>query len=403
MKNFYKRLGIQFFSASRISEIKKRLAEIQTEAEKPDADLAALEAEADSLIDERKKLNDAAEQRSNLLNKLAGGQVGIVTRRFATLEQQEEQNYTVNSEEYRSAWLKNLYCSNTQYTPNFTEQEKRAFTTVADSAGAAIPTQVSNTIIEKVNQLAPLLSEINLLKVPGSVTVPVEDEVADAKAHTENSTINADNDTLDKITLFGYEITKLVSISKSVALMTISAFETWLTNSIAKKIAKQISNVILYGSGTNEGKGIDTGITWTNDKNAIEVGAAASLSTENVLALIALLPGGYDANAKFIMSKKTLFTAFMPLQDKSKNDIVKNEGKNYYIYGYPVLLDERVKLNEAYLGDFYTIMGNMPEDINITSDFDVKSNSYDFLGCCMFDCKPSVAEAFVKLKKAAGG
>ena len=36
-----------------------------------------------------------------------------------------------------------------------------------------------------------------------------------------------------------------------------------------------------------------------------------------MLNLIALLPGGYDANACFLMSKKTLFTDFMPLQDKS--------------------------------------------------------------------------------------
>ena len=132
------------------------------------------------------------------------------------------------------------------------------------------------------------------------------------------------------------------------------------------------------------------GLIAVNDKAA----------TNDVLKLISLLPGGYDARAEFLMSKKTLFVDFMPLQDKSKNNIVTTEGKDYYIYGYHVVLDERIKDHEAYLGDLYTVVGNMPEDVTITSAFDINTNSYKFLGCAMFDCKPSMAEAFVKLKKA---
>ena len=120
-----------------------------------------------------------------------------------------------------------------------------------------------------------------------------------------------------------------------------------------------------------------------------------------MLDLIALLPGGYDAGAQFLMSKKTLFTDFMPLQDKSKNDLVRIEGGSYYIYGYPVLIDERIGDHEAYLADLSTVIGNMPEDVTITSMFDVKTNAFLFLGCAMFDCKPSQADAVRKLVKAS--
>ena len=78
-------------------------------------------------------------------------------------------------------------------------------------------------------------------------------------------------------------------------------------------------------------------------------------------------------------SKKTLFTDFMPLQDKSKNDLVRIEGGSYYIYGYPVLIDERIGDHEAYLADLSTVIGNMPEDVTITSTFDVKTNAFLFL------------------------
>lgn len=402
---FRKRLGLQFFAdnmPNTIEEIEQRLSAIQSELESPEANIEALSGEVDKLIVKRNQLKASAEQRSNLLNQIANITGGTP---FAGLnppqipEQRGNQEFTVASPEYRSAWLKNLHCSQV-YTPSLTEQEKRAFTTVNESAGAVVPTQVSNTIITKVKQFAPLLDKINLLKVPGNVTFAVEKDIKDAKAHTENANITPDADTLTKITLSAYEITKLVQVSKSVIMMSISAFESWLTDMIARKMAEQISKVILSGAGSTEGTGIENGITWTNDKNAVEVGAAASLENSHVTKLISLLPGQYDARAEFLMSKKTLFVDFMPLQDKSKNNIVTVEGKEYYIYGYHVVLDETIKEHEAYLGDIYTIIGNMPEDVNITSDFSIKDNSYLFLGCAMFDCKPSVAEAFVKLKKA---
>ena len=113
------------------------------------------------------------------------------------------------------------------------------------------------------------------------------------------------------------------------------------------------------------------------------------------------MPGGYDAGAEFIMSKKTLLTDFLPLQDKTKNDLVTKEGKNYFIQGYPVTLDERVTLHEAYLGDLYSgYYGNMPEEANVDGGFVRGSNNYEYLGACMFDGKPAIENAFVKIVKA---
>ena len=190
-----------------------------------------------------------------------------------------------------------------------------------------------------------------------------------------------------------------MQISKSVQKMAIDAFESWLTDMIAKKLAKQISATILTGSGSSQGKGIDKANTW-GAANSVTVAKAGTLTTQNVLDLIALLPGGYDAGASFLMSKKTLFTDFMPLQDKSKNDLVRIEGGSYYIYGYPVMLDERVADHEAYLANLSTVIGNMPEDVTITSDFDLTKNAFLFLGSAMFDCEPSRADAVRKLVKA---
>lgn len=402
-------IGLQFFAAppagDRLSQIEARLSQIRTEMDQEGADLEALSNEVDNLIAERGQLKQGAETRAALLRKIGTGTVGnpLPGMQLPGDPEQRSETYTLDSPEYRTAWIKSL--RNNAYVGTvdpLTDAEQRAFTTVAGSAGAAIPTQTANTILEKVTQYAPLLSKINLLRVPGMVTFAVEDTVNAAAYHTENDTISASNDKLKSITLSAYEITKLIPISKSVKLMSIPAFETWLVDSLARSIADKISETILLGTGSTQGTGLDKAATWDQSTNSVQIGSAASLTTADVLKLISLLPGGYDARAEFIMSKQTLFNDFMPLQDKSKNDIVVMSGGSYYIYGYPVQLDQRVKAHEAYLGDLYTVIGNMPEDVTVTSAFDIDTNSYKFLGCAMFDCKPSMSDAFVKLEKATG-
>ena len=393
---FRRRVGLQFFAgADRVTEIETRLSAIRTEMDAPDADLDALTAETDSLIAERKSLLDKAEQRRTLLGKIGSGEVGSEMRRFALEDQTpEERTYGFDSAEYRSAWLHTLMRC------DLTDVEQRAWSTATGSAGPVIPTQTANQILQKVHQYAPLLDKITLLHVPGNVTYAVEGEEPDAAYHTENEAIVPAETGLTSITLSAYEIVKLVQISKSVQKMAIDAFESWLTDMVAKKLAKQITATILNGTGSKQGKGIEKANTW-GAGNSVSVAKAGTLTTQNVLDLIALLPGGYDAGACFLMSKKTLFTDFMPLQDKSKNDLVRIEGGSYYVYGYPVLLDERVADHEAYLADLSTVIGNMPEDVTITSDFDLTKNAFLFLGCAMFDCTPSQADAVRKLVKSS--
>ena len=394
--NFRRRVGIQFFAGEdRLTQIEQRLAAIQTEMDAPDADLDALSTEADGLIAERNGLLAKAEQRRQLLGRIATGTAGTEVRRFPTAQPPEERTYTFDSSEYRTAWLHTLMRC------DLTETEQRAWTTATGSAGPAVPTQTANQIIEKVHQYAPLLDKITLLRVPGNVTFAVEGEEPDAAYHTENGDLTPSETGLTEITLSAYEVCKLVQISKSVQKMAIDAFESWLTDMVAKKLAKQITATILTGTGSSQGKGIEKANTW-GATNSVTVVSSGTLTTQNVLDLIALLPGGYDAGANFVMSKKTLFTDFMPLQDKSKNDLVRIEGGSYYIYGYPVLLDERVTDHEAYLVDLSTVIGNMPEDVTITSDFDLTKNAFLFLGSAMFDCQPAQADAVRKLVKATG-
>lgn len=382
----------------RIKEIEARLAAIKKEIEeRGDAmkaeEIDALEKETKELTEERAGLIAAAEKRNGILDNIAKG-AGIVSRTFEQKQDNADPDDPFGTPEYRSAWLKNL-----RRLP-LTDAEKRAYANASGTGAEVVPTQTANEIISKVKKLAPMLNEVTLLHVKGAVKFAVEGTNSNAAIHKENEAITAAADTLTTVTLTGYEIIKLVQISDTVMTMSIAAFESWIVDMLAEAIARKVEDFFINGTGSSQPKGIDKANTWIPE-NSVTVTKADSLTAANVQTLIGLLNAGYDRNAKFAMSKKTLFTDFMPLQDNSKNHIVTVQGNNYFVYGYPVLLSDYVKEHEAFLGDFKKVCANLAENINVKNAYDIDTNSYKYSGIAIFDCTPAIGEAFVKLAKAA--
>lgn len=372
----------------RMQEINARKAELRAMLQGTD------EVNLDEIEKELRELNDEFSQLEKRKATADGINAGVIpateiTNPVAARSESDDGG----EKEYRTAWLRNIRGL------ELSEAETRALTTATGSVGAAVPTITQNKIIEKVKQYCPLLDKIDLLRVPGGVKVPAEGTTTDAKTHAEGAVITADSDKLVDVVLAGYEVTKLVTISKSVEKMSIDAFENWLVNKISRKVAEQIGKLIIFGSGNSEAQGIDK-ITW-DATNSISVAKTGSLSAANVRALVALLNGGYDNGAEWLMSKATFFTDFHPLMDNSKDNIITEDNGVYRVMGYPVSFDDRITAHEAYLGNIYRgYLGNMPEDITVTSQFVTRENAYDFLGCAMFDGKVQAVEAFVKLVKA---
>lgn len=380
----------------RIKEIEARLAAIKKEIEeRGDAmkaeEIDALEKETKELTEERAGLIAAAEKRNGILDNIAKG-AGVVSRTFEQKQDNADPDDPFGTPEYRSAWLKNL-----RRLP-LTDAEKRAYANASGTGAEVVPTQTANEIISKVKKLAPMLNEVTLLHVKGAVKFVVEGTNNDAAIHTENAAITPAADTLTTVTLSGYEIVKLVQISDTVMTMSIAAFESWIVDMLAEAIARKVEDFFINGTGASQPKGIDKANTW-GAANSVTVAKSGSLTAANVQTLIGLLNAGYDRNAKFAMSKKTLFTDFMPLQDNSKNHIVTVQGNSYFVYGYPVLLSDYVKEHEAFLGDFKKVCANLAEDINVKNAYDIDTNSYKYSGIAIFDCTPAIGEAFVKLVK----
>lgn len=374
-----------------IEDVEKRMNEIRSIDLEKAENIEELTKEVDALTERRNALKEDASAKKELRAKIANGAVQTTViekpkeNRTMTLT---KENYRA-SEEYRSAFLNNLMGR------QLNEEQRAAFALAG--VDPVIPESMQTSIITKVKEYAPIISEITLLNVNGTVKFAVEGTVAGADLHTENAEITASTDTLVEVTLSTYEVTKLVQISDSVRTMTINAFESWLIDNLSESIAIKIESLIWNGTGSSQAKGINT-ITF-DAAHKVEVAKSASLTAQNVYDLFGKLKTGYARNAKIYMNRKTLFSDFLPLVDKNKNDLVVANSGTYYVLGTPVELTDSIADHEAIMFDPKKYVANMPENTNIKQSVDLRHNAYLYLGVAQFDGKPALEEAFVKLVK----
>ena len=368
-------------------QLEARLAELadETSEEKRDTlDNDALEARIEEMeairaeIEARRKAAAEERKKAEEASKMDGEKV---------IDERKEKPMERNSVEYRDLWVKNLQGT-------LTEEEARAYAAADDNN--AIPTIVSDAMFEKMKKVAPMLSEITLLRVAGNVKFVTEGVRNTAGKHTENSALAPAADTIVNVTLNGFEFMKVIQISRTAALMSVGAFQDLLVGLLAGDIARAIDNYII-NDATN---GI-AALTWTSDTNQI---VATSPKYGDVCDLIALLPAAYDAEAKFLVNKKTLYGTIAQIVDSVKNPIFVPDTVNGIggrLMGYPVIVDDYVSTANGamYLGKWTDVVGNLPEDIHVDRDESAgfTANAIVYRGISVFDSKPAKGDGIVRL------
>ena len=380
-------------SEMNMAQIKARLKELDAEVEamkEPDDVYAAIE-EKRSLLERKAELENI-QKRQETAKALNKGTVKP-DRTIEFFAKEKKNMFEINSHEYRSMWLKNLQ-------GRLTEEERAGFTQTSTYATNAIPTEVADKFFEKMKKLAPMLSEITLLRVAGNIQFVVEGTRNTAAQHTENAEISVSEDTTVKVTLGAFEFFKILAISESARNMSIDAFEGWLIEMLAGDIARAIDDYIINDS-TN---GIVAITPWSN--NANQILNTAGPTYKNICDLIALLPAAYDAEAKFLLHKKTLYGKIASVVDSAGRPIFvesPEQGLTGRIMGYPVLVDDYVTTanNAIYFGRWTDVVGNLSQDINVVSYPDYDHGQVKYRGGAFFDSKVAKNDGIVRFVTTA--
>lgn len=401
--------AFNYYRGKTVKEMEERAQAINASIDNdPNADIEAFNIELRGI----KEARENAELRSDA----AAAGLNLVTGRNLKGEDKKtfEGNDVVATPEYRSAFYKNLMgqklTANEQAAFNaVVEQRADAFSAATDVA-AAIPTQTLNEVIKKARTMGGLIAEARAFRMPTNIAIPVGTPSSNAAWHVEGAKVDSEKLTLGSVTFGGYEIIKIFSISAKVKTMTVSAFESYLVDELTNCVMGTINTALISGSGSGQGTGLETAITWVDTagatQNAVKVAKTADVSYKDVVAAVALMKRGYSQGAKWAMNNATLYNVFYGMEDNNKRPIFIADPKNESvgkILGFDVVIDDNIDDNVAYLGNYSKYLGyNMPMGIAIESsrESSFKNGLIDYRAMAIADCKPLLNEAFVKLYKA---
>lgn len=400
--------AFNFYRTKTVDEMIKRAAEIGAEIDSnPDADVEALNIELRGIKEARENVETRSEAKKTL--SFFEGMKKPVEKSF-------DAETVFDTPEYRSAFFK------TMLNQKLSEVEKRAFAVgmevaekrndaynTASNSAAVLPTATLNEIIKKARTIGGLLGECRAFNMPTKISIPIGTPATKAAWHTEAAAVESDNVSVAAVTFDGYEIMKIFSISEKARKMSISAFENYIIDELNACVMELLGYALINGSGSGEGTGLESGVTWVKTagatKNEVEIAAATDLTYADVVSVVALLKRGYAAGAKWAMNNKTLYTYFYGMTDENGRPLFISDPKSETIgkiLGFDVVIDDNIADGKAYLGNYAKYLGyNLPEGIVIESsrESSFKKGVVDYRAMAIADCKPLVADAFVRLHK----
>ena len=246
-----------------LEQINIRMAEIQTELETATGEqLTALEAEVETLTAERNRIQNEAQTRQQLRANIAAG---LVTG--TTIEQHEEEThmenrtFTLESEEYRSAFLRHLRGE------DMSDIERRAFTFLTTNTTAPLPTVMQNRIIDLIGEAHPIVADVYTMHSNAAISIPVAKSIAaDAGKTAEGAASNELELTFENINLSGDDYTANVKLSYKMQNMAIPAFEDYLITQISARLGSKLAAEIVANikAQMNASNKVASGVSYAN-------------------------------------------------------------------------------------------------------------------------------------------
>jgi HK97 family phage major capsid protein len=351
----------------RIDEINTRLSAINAEIDAASGDqLTALETEVADLTAERSRIQAEAQTRQQLRANIAAGNItGEVIEERTQEENNMENNFTLASEEYRSAFLRNLRGD------DMSEVEQRAFTFLTTNTTVPLPTVMQNRIIDLIGEAHPIVADVYTLHSNTAISIPVAKSIAgDAGKTAEGGESNQLQITFEDINLSGEDYTADVVLSYKMRNMAIPAFEDYLVTQISERLGAQIAAGIVANikAGIAEANTISTGVNYANI-------CAGFGELKRVGSLVV-----YG-------TRKGVYNKLVGMVDSNKRPIFQNPitaAAAGSILGATIKFDDAVGDNELLIGDPKKYLQNVVAPVMIETD---KVQGKPQLAYCGYTCQ----------------
>lgn len=358
-------------AARTMAELRSIREEIRGMIDQEGADLEALNEAVDLLDQRAAEMQQAAETRSALMARVAGGE-GTQVRGFDGEGRQRASVPGADSPEYRRAFLLNLMGRGEEMTA----EERAAYTHTTTNTSAVLPTTMIQGIWDLVSQEHCIMEDITIYRTGTIIEVVKHTAIVKGGADTVNeAAARADDEqnTFVKVTLSGKDFSKHVNISYALATMSVDGFEAYLTGEIGRELGRVLAEDV-----------VSTVKTGANAANKIETKTKDVLTFPDTVGALALLEH-VGSNIKLYMNRKTFYTRYVSLVDSTGQPIFQpsvREGEAGTLLGNPIRLEAACADDEVLILDPSCVVYNMVQDIMIESDRDIKSHVITYAGYC---------------------
>lgn len=418
------RLDLQFFAARTLADIEKRQKEIRELLHgDSDVNLEEIEEELRALDEEKQRLKTDIEKRQAMLDKIGSGE--IESRQIEKpLEQRSKNlevrnlswNQAIETEEYRSAWLKDMMGQSLSeeerslmYKVN---DEYRAFTHNTENTAILIPKTVVAGIWTRAEETSSLWKEVRKFRVTGELSMIKGNEAAsEAEWYVEEDEVDTKELTFGQLILNGCELARAIQVTWKLRKMAIQEFEAYIISEIGKKMGKALAHGVYVGKGKPgtgdtfkpEPLGIKTALlAEAGTPQVNEYTAADGMKYDDLVDLLANLHSSYAGGAKIYANYRTITSTFMKIKDANDRPYwVADPARpgSGYILGFKVEADEAIPVGEvlaANLSEGY--IANINEDVTMHREEQMKKRLTDYMGYAIVDGAPLDNKAFSILR-----
>ncbi|OQR58316.1 phage major capsid protein [Bacillus sp. CDB3] len=220
-------------------------------------------------------------------------------------------------------------------------EEVRSITTGASPGMLTIPSTISDYIVEKLQEVAPLFARTqNFSPVSGKLEVLREKTIGTAGWFGEGQNIDLKDFTMDKITLEQKRVGTAIELSQQ--LINDSGIDVvgYATKLLTRRLGLTVDMAILTGDKT---KGEFEGILNDVTVQEIVAGSSAVITLDELLVLNNSIHPDYVKDAVFIVNRQ-VFNEIAKMKDAMGHyHLVKDvaeTGVTYRLFGQPVLISE---------------------------------------------------------------
>lgn len=267
------------------------------------------------------------------------------------------------------------------------------------SAGAVIPTTTFNGVLDNIRKQTGIISKVRVLNIPGKMVIPQSQIIEGATWHTEGEEIGDTTKTPTNISLSGYELAKLFSMSVATQSMSIKEFEQYLTIELGNAMSTTLNDSILHGTGTGQLTGIVQGITW-NSSNSKEYAETTVFS--DLVQGMSLLSSNFRQNACWFLNSTTLYKILSKV-DTDGNPVFTqgtSESPVMKLMGKEIVIDDYIEEDAILFGDasYYFLNFSSPVTITRSEDAGFTKASILYRAISVVDGKLA-APSFIKFSK----